>query len=703
MRIRSLSIIGFGCLKNRHFEFPENRAALVIEDNETGKSTLAAALLSVMCGFPSIRRAGEPMKLSEVYKPWDGGDYAVEAVIEAGDGIWKVERNFTRSTFTIREAATNKDVAVRFNTDLAAHFLGLPRDDFLRVAFVTGKDAHRFDSSSNLRSRLAAVVDGSRDSNGADAALASLADPRYVCDGRNVKVDTAVSRLSSAINEKRRTIARLEASLESAGGKARMLDDARANQESLSERLNELDREYRSARLAEQRERVDELESLKQTAHDLAAETTEIETSLNETRQLAIAGDRDPVDLAAARQVLCNAEEALARASGEAKSAGKASNSAGYVFGGIGGLAALASITLMILGKIEPVASILGVLAGVFVAGAGLVAALRAAGRRSSLSAKLEQAHELEDAARGEAVRMLAVFSVECGPNADACELLARTSDKLARYVAGRARLREIGQQLAKVEQSIIDTAAKVEEGHRFLGGNGGPANEVPPRSADKVEADRRATRLELDQAAESARQLEGEVGAIVHEYRRNYPDLEEQIRELERQLAKASRFQRAVAIAQDALARVSQSSRRRWAVALNEHAADILPRLNPDYDQMLFDDSLSFTLRSKREGRVIEKNEVDVRLSTGAKDQACLAVRFAICRELSRLGESIPVILDDPLISSDDARFVSGMRYLIEELAKEQQVIILSCHQSRHDELLAAPWCSEGVEVIGL
>jgi uncharacterized protein YhaN len=147
----------------------------------------------------------------------------------------------------------------------------------------------------------------------------------------------------------------------------------------------------------------------------------------------------------------------------------------------------------------------------------------------------------------------------------------------------------------------------------------------------------------------------------------------------------------------------VAAKTHRRWATALNEQAAAILPRLNPDYDTLLFDDALGFTVRSIAANRIVERTEVDAMLSTGAKDQIYLAVRLACCLELSRLGEPMPIILDDPFISADDERFRAGFRYVAEELAKKQQVIILSCHRGRHEQLSSEPWFRESVTAIDL
>ncbi|MGC8863557.1 MAG: ATP-binding protein, partial [Armatimonadota bacterium] len=222
-------------------------------------------------------------------------------------------------------------------------------------------------------------------------------------------------------------------------------------------------------------------------------------------------------------------------------------------------------------------------------------------------------------------------------------------------------------------------------------------------RRSLEVEHEREQVRRDLELALNRINELESEIGLTVAQYRREYPSLEEEVRSLRLQLARVTRYHAALTKAAQILEQVAKGSRRRWAEALNERASAILPNLNPRYDSLLFDDSLGFTIRHIPDGRVIQKNEIDAGLSSGAKDQIYLAVRLACCEELSAGVESIPIILDDALISFDDERFESGLRHIVETLPGRHQVIILTCHRNRHERLLDKEWFRERVVVVGL
>ena len=207
-------------------------------------------------------------------------------------------------------------------------------------------------------------------------------------------------------------------------------------------------------------------------------------------------------------------------------------------------------------------------------------------------------------------------------------------------------------------------------------------------RGSSEIESERLAVRSELDHLLDTIRELEKEVGSCVDEYHGEYPVLLEDLGKLKRRADKVSRFSAALELATEVMSAVSEDTHKRWSAALNRQAAMILPRLSPDYKDLHFDESLNFTVRYVPDNRIIEKPEIDTCLSTGTKDQIYLAVRLACCLELSRQGESMPILLDDPLIAADDNRFREVIKCLAESIAPDCQVIVLSCHKSRHESL---------------
>ena len=69
------------------------------------------------------------------------------------------------------------------------------------------------------------------------------------------------------------------------------------------------------------------------------------------------------------------------------------------------------------------------------------------------------------------------------------------------------------------------------------------------------------------------------------------------------------------------------------------------------------------------------------------------------------KAGISLPLILDDPFAAFDDNRFDRAMELLVNEVGRRHQLIVLSCHASRHRRWLdaAPPSLSTLVRVVDL
>lgn len=836
MRVEAITVNGFGCLPAGRWELPSNGAVLVLADNEAGKSTFAAALLAGICGLPSRRRQQDPLKLIELYRPWDRDDYSIELDLEAAGMRLTVLRDFDRGVFSVRDRDTGKDVTAEFDRDLSRSVLGISRDDLVRIAFVSGKQVTEFGSSPDLRARLSALVEGSPDGSGAEVAIAALESVKLVLDGSEIKVDTALRRLSDGIEAQRRLIRELDSRIDEAGEQAAALDAARAEHAFLRARAAELEAECAVSRLRDTRERIAQMEETRRQLEALRAELQELEpyasfplehgeklrntverlrerTRLTEEagRKLdraraeqadarrrvearpdfASATDQDLAELTGCRRLLEDNRSALRVREAEARSAlaaagfdadgagieerlGQAERhlerraAAGWAFATAGFAAAAACLALAALGQLAPLPGALGAALGAAAGLAGLAGragAARIVRRLRDMSAQLTVADDAVRSAVERASRLMDSFGMRCSDGQDIERALASVVESLSRHIDDRRALRELDREVASLSRELDDRARGQEDDRtlvssilveagidpglpledsleRFAEGEarcrryrdvrdtrlpemaaraasdedldrlraeearlaaGCPDPDRPARSFTESESELRRIRERLDSAQENVWRLERAVGELVDRYRREYPAAQERLGELEADQSRVERFGRATGTAAEVLREVARTSYRRWAAALNEQASSILSRLNPAYEDLRFDDSLGFTVRRAGDGRVLEQAEIDAFLSTGAKDQIYLAVRLACCLELSKSPEAIPIILDDPLVAADDGRFRRGMRFLVEEMPRSNQVIVLSCHASRHNSLRGDAWFHENVAVLEL
>nr|WP_321455462.1 AAA family ATPase [uncultured Cohaesibacter sp.] len=78
--------------------------------------------------------------------------------------------------------------------------------------------------------------------------------------------------------------------------------------------------------------------------------------------------------------------------------------------------------------------------------------------------------------------------------------------------------------------------------------------------------------------------------------------------------------------------------------------------------------------------------DKVDV-LSGGAYEQIAILTRLAFARLFAKRGSHVPIILDDALVHTDDER-ISTMFNMLAQIAKDQQIIVLSCRTRAFSDL---------------
>jgi AAA domain len=148
--------------------------------------------------------------------------------------------------------------------------------------------------------------------------------------------------------------------------------------------------------------------------------------------------------------------------------------------------------------------------------------------------------------------------------------------------------------------------------------------------------------------------------------------------------LQSAKRAKLALELARDTLARISGENYQDWASRLNRTGSELLNKLGLDYDEIRFDDELSLIARRKSDNQEFDAQEIMSRLSIGTKEQLHWVARLIVARYLSA-EHNLPIIMDEPFSEADDERFLKMMRFLVENVAKDHQIILFSCHKQRH------------------
>ncbi len=197
MILRKVELKAFGCFEGRTVEFRRG-FNLVTGANESGKSTLLAAIPAVLFGVDD----------SDRYRPWDGGEMCAAALTLAdGERMVRIERDFLTDQVTLQEFNPAGQVVERFSGRVPRHpetaegragrerlarVLGLAPDTFPLAALCFGRE------------------DIDRSPESGRGQLVEIPDP--VAANRN-KPETSVE-LVSDLEKVRTRLARLQEELE---------------------------------------------------------------------------------------------------------------------------------------------------------------------------------------------------------------------------------------------------------------------------------------------------------------------------------------------------------------------------------------------------------------------------------------------------------------------------------------------------------
>ena len=179
MWIEELDIRGFGRLRGR-YGFSRG-LTLVVGLNEAGKSTLHEALVRALFGFSrKERRRQEGQAEKDCYRPWSGGPFGLNAIVQREDGTrLRIEWDFDGHTLKLLHAATAEDLTGevlrgRGDTTLGRSLLGLDLEEFRHVCCLEQDTVEAVPHTEDLVLALRHAVENSGREAGVEAAVEIL-------------------------------------------------------------------------------------------------------------------------------------------------------------------------------------------------------------------------------------------------------------------------------------------------------------------------------------------------------------------------------------------------------------------------------------------------------------------------------------------------------------------------------------------------
>lgn len=159
---------------------------------------------------------------------------------------------------------------------------------------------------------------------------------------------------------------------------------------------------------------------------------------------------------------------------------------------------------------------------------------------------------------------------------------------------------------------------------------------------------------------------------------------LGDQIARLEEELVRQQAEYDALRLSLDALQAANTTLQNRFSPELGRRAAEIFAdMIGSTWSHILLDREFHLSAES---GSDPTRRSVQL-LSAGTADQLYLAVRLAICEMILPPEQNPPLILDDALLTFDDARLSTTLDYLT-RLGAQRQILLFTC-QGREAALL--------------
>lgn len=159
---------------------------------------------------------------------------------------------------------------------------------------------------------------------------------------------------------------------------------------------------------------------------------------------------------------------------------------------------------------------------------------------------------------------------------------------------------------------------------------------------------------------------------------------LGDQISRLEEELVRQQAEYDALRLSLDALQAANTTLQNRFSPELGRWAAEIFADMTGStWSHILLDREFHLSAES---GSDPTRRSVQL-LSAGTADQLYLAVRLAICEMILPPEQNPPLILDDALLTFDDARLSTTLDYLT-RLGAQRQILLFTC-QGREAALL--------------
>lgn len=712
--------------------------------NEAGKSTWCAFLRAMLYGIPTGERDRKGyLAEKNRYQPWSGAPMEGEIeLVWRGQGITLRRTGRAGAPMSQFEAVytgTAEPVPGLTGDNCGQTLLGVDRKVWERSAFLGQAPTLAIDGTPELERRIQAIFSSGQE----DVSYSQTQDT--LKKWRNARRHNQTGYIPRLEGE----IAGLDQTLAELRDAARREAEARAERLELERREAELEREKTAREAWERRELENRYEQAGREEQELRDRLNGLErererdfrylparAALKEARDKAalLRGRRD--EAAEADRIAGEAEAKAARAEAEARD---------ERFDGLDGAAAErgaredADRCRLLEGRARGMRRRAALWAGLCLAGAAALGGLYLAGRlalplaaggagacvllalalllglRAGAGACLRERQEIlracrvsdpegiEEAARAyRAARQEADYARQrAGERREEQERrMAALRDgeaELTRFAAAFApgvtdaasaseaveRALHVADALDEARDKLSGAVRRCEDLRAQGAGRERPGDlpdgPAPLRGREEIETELARTRAEIAACDRRRALAEGELAS-----RDDPARLEARRARASEELERRRLEYDALTLALETLDGANAQMQQRFAPELNRRAGEILSRLTGGrYTTVTLD--RQFEASAAGDGRMPHSA---LELSRGASEQLYLAVRLAVCELCLPTEDPSPLVLDDALVTFDDARMRLALTYLA---GLGRQILLFSCQEREGGQGLGA------------
>ena len=633
MKIHKLTA-SFGKLENETLRFHDG-LNVIYAPNESGKSTWCAFIQAMLYGIDSSERAKAgylPDKLR--YAPWSGAP--MEGTMELTSDRCDITvtrrtkaKNAPMQEFEAVYTGTNVPVKGLNGSNAGEMLTGVSKDVFRRSAFIA-QGTVAVKGSPELEKRISAIV-----SSGEEGCSYSEAEERLRVWQRKRRWNRRgmLPDLEGKMDETQRKLEEMSGSMQSIEELEDRLDSARKD-------CAELEQQVTEARRRQRKEALDRLGKGRDGLRSSSEKHDEAMAALSQRREELRRGRfglKDPDTLEG--QVADDVREL-----GRLKAAAEKSTTPLWAI--LCMLAALALAFLYSRFRVLPlvIAAAVICLAAVF------------------LLLRYGKARRMREIARGRRKDLFEKYQ-------------ARSVSEIQSALEEHKLLWEAMEQAEKEERR---TRGAFENARSSLNS----MEEAALQQLDFVDGSSEAARLSraLTAKRQEAEALSRQLAAVSGRLAAMGDPLvlSSSLTCMKEEYEQLCDEYDAIRLALDTLGEADEEIQRRFSPELGRVASGYMSAVTGGrYADVLINRDFSAMTRVQDDS-VARNAEY---LSAGTMDIMYLAVRLAVCELALPDGEPCPLILDDALVNLDDERLEQAMK-LLEEIARERQVILFSCRK---------------------